>query len=334
MAITTSSGKEPTQPEAIMRLDSNRSAFANFIARIPKRRTAGLGKILGHFLYHFDFPHRRIVQRNLRFAYPEWSRDQIQKLVKRFFRHLGITILEFLQMAYLSHEELMKGVKVEGQEILTEALANQRGVVLISAHIGNWEIAWQLCPSYYQRQITGVAKKLRNTHLNRMIHNRRTRFGNRILYKKGALPDLMQTLRQGEIIGLLMDISRRFDGVEVKFFGRRATATPAAALLAIRCKSPIIPAFSHRNAEGQLIIQIKPPIEIQRTNDLRTDLQINTQLITDCLENAIQNYPDQWNWLLKRWKEFYPGLYPETAKRLHKIKKKEQKKSGIKKNSN
>ena len=317
-----------------MRLDSNRSAFANFIARIPKRRTTVLGKILGHFLYHFDFPHRRIVQRNLRFAYPEWSRDQIQKLVKRFFRHLGITILEFLQMAYLSHEELMKGVKVEGQEILAEALANQRGVVLISAHIGNWEIAWQLCPSYYQRQITGVAKKLRNTHLNRMIHNRRTRFGNRILYKKGALPDLMQTLRQGEIVGLLMDISRRFDGVEVKFFGRRATATPAAALLAIRCKSPIIPAFSHRNAEGQLIIQIKPPIEIQRTNDLRTDLQINTQLITDCLENAIQNYPDQWNWLLKRWKEFYPGLYPETAKRLHKIKKKERKKSSIKKNSN
>ena len=131
-----------------------------------------------------------------------------------------------------------------------------------------------------------------------------------------------------------MDISRRFDGVEVKFFGHRATATPAAALLAIRCKSPIIPAFSHRNAQGQLIIRIEPPIEIQRTADLRTDLQRNTQLITDRVERAIQNYPDQWNWTLKRWKEFYPALYPETAERMRKIKRKEQRKRKVRKSSN
>ena len=137
---------------------------------------------------------------------------------------------------------------------------------------------------------------------------------------------MMQTLRQGEIVGLLMDISRRFDGVEVKFFGHRATATPAAALLAIRCKSPIIPAFSHRNAKGQLIIHIEAPIAIQRTGDLRTDLQINTQLITDRVERTVRNYPEQWNWILKRWKDFYPDLYPESAKRKQRIKKKEKRK--------
>jgi KDO2-lipid IV(A) lauroyltransferase len=333
MATTTSSQKDSTCPEALRRCDYKRSVFANFIAKIPQRYTTGLGKILGFFLYHFALSHRRIVLRNLQFVYPEWSRNQIYNLTKRICQHFGITILEFLQMAYLSNEELMRSVKIEGLEILAKALSNQRGVVLISAHIGNWEIAWQACPGYLQRQITGVAKKLRNKRLNRMIHNRRTHFGNRILYKKGALPDLMQTLRRGGMVGLLLDISRRFDGVEVKFFGHRATATPAAALLAIRCKSPIIPAFSHRNAEGQLTIQIEPPIEIQRTNDLRADLQINTQLITDRVERAIRNYPDQWNWSLKRWKEFYPALYPDTAERMRKIKKKELRKRKVKKSS-
>jgi KDO2-lipid IV(A) lauroyltransferase len=137
---------------------------------------------------------------------------------------------------------------------------------------------------------------------------------------------MMQTLRQGEVVGILMDISRRFDGVEVNFMGRRATATPAAALLGIRCRSPIIPAFCHRNDNGTLIVRIEPPIEIQRTKDLRLDLQTNTQLITDRVERAVQNHPEQWNWLLKRWKEFYPALYPESERRLRRIRKKEQKK--------
>jgi KDO2-lipid IV(A) lauroyltransferase len=326
MVATTTSPKDATRSEAIRRLDSKRGSLTNFIARIPKGYITGLGKIVGHFLYYFDLPHRRIVRRNLQFIHPEWSRNQIQNLAKRIFQHLGITILEFLQMAYLSHEELIRNVQIERQEILAEALANQRGVVLISAHLGNWETAWQVCPSFFQRQITGVAKKLRNVQLNQLIHTRRTRFGNRILYKKGALPDMMKTLRQGEIVGILMDISRRFEGVEVDFFGHRATATPAAALLAIRCKSPIIAAFSHRNAKGQLIIHIEPPIEIERTGDLRTDLQINTQLITDRVERAVRNYPEQWNWTLKRWKDFYPDLYPESEKRKRRIKMKLRKK--------
>jgi KDO2-lipid IV(A) lauroyltransferase len=209
-------------------------------------------------------------------------------------------------------------------EILTEALARKKGVVLISAHLGNYEIAWQFVPCRLGQPITGVAKKLRNVWIDRLIHNVRTHFGNRIIYKKGALPEMVQTLRQGEIVAILMDISRRFEGVEVNFFGHRATATPAAALLGLRCKSPIIPAFCHRNAEGKLVVQVEPPVEIQRTGDLRSDLQTNTQLITDRVERAVRNYPEQWNWALKRWKEFYPGLYPESDRRQKHIKKKEK----------
>lgn len=327
--VTTTSKKNATRPEAIMQLDSNRGGLGSFIARIPKNYITGLGKILGYFLYFLDLSHRRIVRCNLQFIHPEWSRNQIKNQAKRIFQHLGITLLEFLQMAYLSTEELISNIRMEGQEILVEALGRQRGVVLVSAHIGNWEIAWQVCPIYFQRQITGVAKKLRNMHVNRLIQHRRTRFGNRILYKKGALPDMMHTLRQGDMVGLLMDISRRFEGVEVKFLDHRATATPAAALLALRCKCPIIAAFSHRDARGRLIIRIEPPVEIQRTNDLRTDLQVVTQQITDRVESAVRNYPEQWNWTLKRWKDYYPDLYPESEKRLREIKKKKDRKRSI-----
>jgi KDO2-lipid IV(A) lauroyltransferase len=228
-------------------------------------------------------------------------------------------------MAYLSKQELISKVRVEGKEILIEALKKQKGVVLVTAHLGNYEVAAQVVPCLLGLQMASVAKKMRNAWLNRFIHNLRTRFGNKIIYKKGALPEMMQTLRQGAMVAILMDISRRFDGVEVNFFGRRATATPAAALLGLRCKSPIIPAFCHRNPKGNLIVKVEPPVEIQRTKDLRSDLQFNTQMITDRVERAVRNYPEQWNWMLKRWKEFYPGLYPESKNRLERIKRKEKK---------
>lgn len=77
---------------------------------------------------------------------------------------------------------------------------------------------------------------------------------------------------------------------------------------------------------SHLFIEAERSVEIKRTGNLRSDLQTNTQLITDRVERAIRNHPEQWNWILKRWKEFYPGLYPESKKRLEHIKKKEEKK--------
>jgi KDO2-lipid IV(A) lauroyltransferase len=306
--------------------NAKRSGLKKIIAQIPKSYILILGKILGSFLYHFDVYHRRTIRRNLQFSHPHWSRNQIQGLSKRICQHFGIAILEIFQTACSTCEEMLNNFQVEGEEIFIEALAKQKGVIVVSAHLGNWEIALQYCPCYLQMPLTGVAKKLRNSTLDRLVHRLRTRFGNRIIYKKGALPEMTQTLRQGEIQGILMDISRRFDGVEVQFFGRRATATPAAALLALRCKSPVVPVFSHRNHKGELVIKVERPVEIKRTGNLRSDLQTNTQLITDSVELAVRKNPEQWNWILKRWKEFYPDLYPEKAKRLHKIKIKKRKK--------
>ena len=307
-------------------MNPNRDRLKTLIAQIPKTHLLFFGKILGNLLYFLAIPQRRIVRRNLQFSHIESSPQEIHNLAKRVFRHFGISILELLQMTCFSQKELLSNMQIEGKEIIVEALARQKGVVLITAHLGNYEMAWQSVPFYFGRQMTGVAKKMRNVRLDRLIHRMRKRFGNKIIYKKGALPEMMRTLRQGEMVGILMDISRRFDGVEVNFFGRRATATPAAALLGLRCKSPIIPAFCHRRDNGKLIISVERPIEIQRTKGLRSDLQANTQLITDRVERAIRNHPEQWNWMLKRWKEFYPDLYPESEKRLKQIKKKAKKK--------
>jgi KDO2-lipid IV(A) lauroyltransferase len=156
------------------------------------------------------------------------------------------------------------------------------------------------------------------------VHNLRTRFGTSIIYKKGALPDMRKALRRGEIVGLLVDQSKRKEGVDVNFFGHRVPATPAAAFLSIRCKSPILPIFCIREASGQLTIYVEQPIKIRWSGDLRSDVQANTQLITDAVEGMIRKYPEQWFWVHKRWKKYYPHFYPAYQLRRERRKQREK----------
>ena len=89
----------------------------------------------------------------------------------------------------------------------------------------------------------------------------------------------------------------------------------AAALLAQRYGSAVLPAYCVRERDGRLVVHVAPPVPIQKTKDSQADLQANTQMMTDAIEKAVRAYPDQWFWFHKRWKRYYPHLYPEDLAR-------------------
>ncbi len=271
-----------------------------------------------------DTSHRRIVRRNLRFAFPDWTGEQIRQTTRHVFHHLGATFVEVCQLAVASRDDLTARVKVVGAERWQQALAGDRGLIIVSAHLGNWEVGMQYAACFMQKPALGIAKRIRFQPLNQWVHKLRTRFGNKIIYKKGALPDMRRALRGGGVVAMLVDQSRRREGVEVNFFGHKVPTTPAAAFLAIRCKSPVLPIFCIREADGQLTIHVDAPLNFEWTGDLRADVQTNTQLITDAVERAVRQYPEQWFWVHKRWKKYYPHLYPEYQLRRQRRKAREE----------
>ena len=293
-----------------------RGKFATFIASVSHKRIASIGRVLGILVYFIDVRHRRIVRRNLKFVYPEWPPERVKKISKRVFQNLGITILEICQMICFSSDDIIDRVKIRGEEHLLNAMQNNKGAILISAHLGNWEIGLLYLVLHSNMPIVSVVRRLRNNLVNRWIHRLRTRFGNRIIDKDDALPEMVRILRQGKILGIMIDQGTKSSlGVKITFFGKYITATPAAALLAMRCKSPVIPIFCNRNDDGMLSINIEPPLILKKTDDLRTDLRTNTQIMTDAIEKAIRRYPEQWFWVHKRWRKYYPHLYPEDMAR-------------------
>jgi len=290
--------------------------FANFIAGIPYKHIAGAGKILGRIWYCLDVPHRRIVRRNLKFVYPEWKQDRIKQISKRIFQNIGITIIEICQMTCFSKDDILRKARIRGEDNIHDALKEQRGAIMISAHLGNWEMVPLFMPFCFNTPVVGVARKLRFKPINRLILRIRTRFGGTVIDKEEALSEMMRTLRRGQMVGILVDQgTKRSESVDVTFLGHKVRSTPAAALLALRCKSPVIPVFCIRDADGRLTIIVEKPLELIRTNDLRSDLITNTQIMTDAIEKAVRTYPDQWFWVHKRWKHHYPDMFPEYQKK-------------------
>ncbi len=267
------------------------------------------GSMLGRVFYLLGGPHRRIVRRNLSFAYPELSVDQHRQLAGRVFQNLGVKLLEMIQTGFIRPEDITHRVRFYGLENLRKALRRKRGVIMVTAHLGSWELGFQAMPCVLGLPLTAVAKKFKSNLIENWIHSVRTRFGNTILYKKESLADMTRILRQEGILGVLVDMARRKDGVDVTFFGKKATATPAVAMLALRCRSVVLPGFGIREPDGRIGIHFEQEVEMLRTKDLRADLVTNTQRITDVVERMVRRYPEQWLWLMRRWKEHYPQLY-------------------------
>jgi KDO2-lipid IV(A) lauroyltransferase len=249
----------------------------------------------------------------------------MRKLSKEIFKNAGVTFLEICQLTFMSQEDMAGIVQIKGEEHLLEASKGNKGMILITAHLGNWEIGYQVMCYAVGRPATAVARKIRFVWVDRWLHHLRTRFGNTVIYKRGAFPKMVETLRQGGILGLLVDQSKRKHGVDVRFFGHEATATPAVALLALRCKSPILPGFCVREANGRFALHVGAPLELIRTKDLRSDLQANTQIMMSAVEDMIREYPEQWLWFQRPWKKAHPELYPEwEAKRQRRKERKRQ----------
>lgn len=300
------------------------------IARIPHDYIAMAGKLLGMIAYVLDRRHRRIVKHNLQFIYPNWSRDRIREFSLRIFQHAGITALEICQLARFSREDILRKVRIRGEEHLLNAVNTSKGTILISAHLGNWEIAHMFISCYVQTPLVLVVRRIQPDILNQWAYRFRSRFGSVVLDKGGAFSKMGQVLRRGGLVALLIDQGTLFsEGIETRFFGKTVTATPAAAILARRYDSSVLPVFCIREKDGTLTAIVEPPLCLRKTKDVRGDLRHNTQMMNDAIERAIKAYPKQWFWFHKRWKRHYPYLYPEDIEKQRR--RKEKKKARLRK---
>lgn len=228
------------------------------------------------------------------------SSEQAAWIARQSAVRFGRIFMEVLALPRLIASDIRQYAPIEGLEHLQSALLQGRGVVLVTAHSGNWEV---MGASLAQHGIplVSVAQKQTNPAMDRFLNEYRTLSGMRITYKSGVR-DMIRLLGEGQVIGLLADQDADNDGVFVEFFGRLASTAQGAAYLARLKEAPIVPAFITEQPDGTHWILVHPAFWVERTSDREQDILVTTQKLTGIIERHIRQYPQEWFWLHNRWK--------------------------------
>lgn len=285
-------------PVAVWIATSSSLLFGRLTSALPLPMARVLGRYAGRFAY-FMVPRVRSVSRqNLDYAYGDTlTSAEKRRIARRAAENVGIVAAEFSRIAELNMDTISSYVSFVGMENLRQ----DGGTFLIGAHLGNWE--W-MAPSLtaFGCRVAEVVRPLDDPRLNRYVDATRTAQGVRTIDKDGSGGEIMRSLKNGWMVGVLVDQSPREAAVPVTFFGRPCWATVAPAMVATRAKVPIHVATMMREKSGRYTLTFSPPIELTRTGNLRQDLVSITQRCQDYIEAEIRKCPEQWLWLHRRWK--------------------------------
>lgn len=256
--------------------------------------------------------HRTIVTKNLQTAFPEYEENQRKALRRKIYRHYAMVFIDNIYMFVRKHpERLLKNVEIRRPEILAAALAKQRGVIVFSAHFGNWELVPCLLSRHLGAPIVSIARKMDNPLVERVILRFRERMGSIILYKKNSLRGILKNLEQNRVVYLLTDqnaIER--EAAPVRFFGQEVQAIPSAAQLYLRKEQPVVPLFLHYEG-NKVVLEFLEEISWVRnpardSDAAKENLRMLTQHMTTIMETQIRKHPEQWFWFHNRFKKNQP----------------------------
>lgn len=263
-----------------------------------------LGGIIGALLYYFLRRERAKSLEGLRVAFgADKPERELQQILKRSFQNLGKGLIEILNFENLKPDQIESLIEIEGEEYLKEAESEGNGTILITGHLGNWELmAAALSLRGYPLHV--IAAPLYDPRIDEWIVRLRSRFQVETISRgsPSSSKKILGVLRKKEVLGLLIDQDTKVNGVFVNFFNKKAYTPAGAAELALRSGAATMMCFVMRLPNDRHRITIEKPMTLIQSADHMKDVEINTARFTSRIEEHIKQYPDQWVWMHRRWK--------------------------------
>ena len=269
---------------------------------LPERASLFLGKITGRSLYYVTPGRRNLSLDNIRQAFAgEFDEKKIRETALNSFGSLGMNVAEFFRLPDLTLEDVERYTSIKGEDNLAEAMASGNGVLVLSSHLGSWDMlsAGLALRGYPLSLITKVSK---SAALNRIWMGYRRQLGMELLMGRGTMKECLRDLKKGRMVGFALDQNaRRSEGVFIPFFGREACTITSLALMARRTGVPVLPIYIYREGDMHRIV-IDEPIIHDNIKDAETDIFERTRAYVEWTEKVIREHPEQWTWLHDRWK--------------------------------
>jgi KDO2-lipid IV(A) lauroyltransferase len=277
--------------------------IARCLGWLPRSLARGLGAGLGGVVYLILPRLRRVGFRNLELAMPEMPAAERERTLRLVYRNLGWQLAEFCRMERYTVDNTRGLIRYEGLERFLAAEAEGKGVLVLTGHLGAWELS-SFYHSLMGHPMGMVIRRLDNRRLDAFVNGIRCMHGNRVLHKDDFARGLLTAMRQGETVGILMDTNMTPpQGVFVEFFGREACTASGLARVALKTGAAVVPGFLvWEKAEEQYVLHFGERIIPKITGDAEGDILALTQRCTSVIEAWVRRYPDQWLWIHRRWK--------------------------------
>jgi KDO2-lipid IV(A) lauroyltransferase len=259
-----------------------------------------LGKVLFLLFKIFVNTRYKILISNLKLAFPEKSCKEIQSLSTKVWENIWQTFVEFVNILGYNIDNVLNYVEIENEELIRKYKNDKVKPLLITGHIGNWEMmCMALAKAGYP--VAAVVQDIKNKYIDRVIKKVRESSGGALISRTNSIEYILKYIQEGYYIIILIDQRLSYHGVKVNFFSHTATTTPIAGILARRYNLPVILLHSYRE-KYKLRIKIGPQITFHKSNNIQKDITWFTQILTNYIEIFIKEHPEQWFWLHNRWK--------------------------------
>ena len=258
------------------------------------------GRALGWLYRSIDRKHYLRTVEHLCLAFPQKGREQITSLAIENYISIGTSLVELFSLHKI-YKKYNGAPQFIGKELLDDALAQGKGVIVATGHMGNWELTG-LLSALAGLPFHAIARPIDNPYIEKWMEKIRHKFGGTIISKWGAVKGSLKALKRGELVTVLMDQDAGSDGMMVPFFKRPASTIPLVPLLSQRTGAPIFIAWGRREKDGSTTVVIEKTIELVPAEDRREVLEKTTALCTAALEEIIRNNPSCWLWMHRRWK--------------------------------
>ncbi len=260
---------------------------------------------LGKLAYLCSGKYQRIGKQNIQMAYPEMDGKQAEQMLRRVFHSFAVSMVEFLMADRFSDDELRKMVVFENYQNYEAAAAEGKGVILVSAHMGSWELCARSLSHLQNMPLTVVARDSDDQSATTLVNTLRKRSGYKVISKGGASAlKILRALKNKETVALMSDQNSK--DVFVPFFGRMAGCVAGPATIALRSGAAIVPMFVHRSEDGKHVYEFFEPIKAVSTGDQQADVVRIITSIQSLIEQQVRRFPDQWLWFHNRWKSRPP----------------------------
>lgn len=263
----------------------------------------------GRMVYKYLPYKRQVIMENIGRVYgANLSAVLKTHLVKAYYSHLLKSFKEALQLRFMDEDRLRQQVEVRGHEHMLAVVAQQKGVLVLTGHFGNWEVApigGVLNFKEFQGQFHFIRRTLSLKFIERSLFKQYYQAGLNVIPKKNSLDKVCAALEQNHAVIFVLDqhaslVNR--DGIAVEFFGEKAGTYRSLATLSRYTGVPVIPAAGYRLPNGKHVLEFYEPILWKDYGNTTESLYQNTLAYNQALERIILAHPEQWNWMHKRWK--------------------------------